>query len=70
MKRKRKIETFLSHDTNISENNRWNKQFWEQVSDDDKFAAAWELVTLAWEVKGRKASELRLKRTIGLFKPA
>jgi len=70
MKRKRKIVALLSDDTKITENEKWNRQFWAKVSDDDKFIAAWELVQLAWEVKGGKPSELRLKRNIGLFKPA
>jgi len=70
MKKKRKINTFLSNDSNICENEKWNKEFWAKVSDDKKFAAAWNLVEIAWQTKGRDVSELRLKRTIGLFKPA
>jgi hypothetical protein len=65
----RKIVAFLSNDRNSDANEEWNAHFWEGVSDRQRFQAAWELVELAWVAKGRKLDELRLKRTVGLFKP-
>ncbi len=44
-------------------------QFWQAQSDAAKFAAAWELVTTAYELKGRNLNELRLQRTIEHFQP-
>jgi hypothetical protein len=70
MNRKDKIKAFLSDDSQVEKNDSWNKDFWANVSEEQKFSAAWDLVKTAWEVKGRDAGELRLKRTVGLFKPA
>jgi hypothetical protein len=68
--RRRDLVAFLSKDTNHLENERWNREFWAGVSDEVKFEAAWEMVETAWKQKGNKPNELRLERTIGLFKPA
>jgi hypothetical protein len=70
MRRKRTIKALLSHDSNVERNLQWNEDFWAGVSDELKFKAAWELVELAWVQKGGHLDELRLKRSIGLFKPA
>jgi len=69
MKRK-KLKVFLSHDKNIRENEKWNREFWQNVPDEEKFNAAFELVKTAWLAKGNKLDDLRLKRHIGFFKPA
>ncbi len=39
-------------------------RFWQAQSD-----AAWELVTTAYELKGRDLNELRLQRTVENFQP-
>ncbi len=70
MKKRRKISAFLSHDQNFSENEKWNTDFWKNVSDEDKFNAAIDLVKTAWITQGKKLNDLRLKRHIGLFKPS
>ena len=44
-------------------------RFWQAQSDAAKFDAAWELVTTAYELKGRDLNELRLQRTIENFQP-
>lgn len=44
-------------------------QFWQAQGDAAKFDAAWELVTTAWELKGRNLHELRLQRTVEHFQP-
>jgi hypothetical protein len=64
------IVAFLSKDTEPQINEAWNREFWAGVSDADKFKAAWEMVEIAWQQRGNKLNELRLERTVGLFKPA
>ena len=44
-------------------------RFWQAQSDAAKFAAAWELVTTAYQLKGRDPDELRLQRTVENFQP-
>ncbi len=44
-------------------------QFGRLRSDAAKFVAAWELVTTAYNPKGRTLNELRLQRTIEHFQP-
>lgn len=43
--------------------------FWQAQSAEARFAAAWEMVETAWEMKNRPAHELRLQRTLGRFVP-
>jgi hypothetical protein len=38
--------------------------YWDALGDEAKFAAAWELVLLAYEVKGLNPDELRFQRHI------
>lgn len=39
-------------------------QYWDQLGDEAKFSAAWELVVQAYEVKGLNTDELRFQRSI------
>lgn len=43
--------------------------FWQSQSPEARFAAAWEMVVTAWELKNRPVDELRLQRTSGRFVP-
>ena len=38
--------------------------YWDVLGDEARFAAAWELVVLAYEVKGLNPDELRFQRHI------
>jgi hypothetical protein len=38
--------------------------FWQRQGPEAIFAAAWEMVGDAWEIKGRDPNELRLQRTV------
>lgn len=38
--------------------------YWQQQSDEKKFAEAWRLVELAYEMKGLSKDELRFQRTV------
>ena len=42
-------------------------QFWQTQSDAAKFAAAWELVITAYQIKGKDLNELRFQRSIEHF---
>lgn len=42
-------------------------QYWQAQPEAARFAAAWELVELAWKLKGRDPRELRLQRTVENF---
>ena len=44
-------------------------EFWSRVSCEDKFKAAWDLVLTHWIIKGNNPDDLRLRRTVVLFKP-
>ena len=46
---------------------RFDLAFWQAQSAELRFAAAWEMVETAWEVKGRSPDELRLQRTLVRF---
>jgi hypothetical protein len=46
-------------DTRQSDYQRWN-----QLGDDARFKAAWELVVQAYEIQGKDLNELRLQRSI------
>jgi len=41
--------------------------FWQAQPEAARFAAAWELVVLAWRMKGKDVGELRLQRTVESF---
>ena len=41
--------------------------FWQAQSAEARFAAAWEMVETAWELKQGQPDELRLQRTVGRF---
>jgi hypothetical protein len=41
--------------------------FWQAQDSTARFAAAWELVILAYRMKGKDVSELRLQRTVEHF---
>lgn len=42
-------------------------KFWQKQSDDAKFAAAWQMVLEAHELKGENLRESRLSRTVANF---
>lgn len=42
-------------------------QYWQAQPEAARFAVAWELVELAWKLKGRDPRELRLQRTVENF---
>lgn len=58
MERKGKIEDL---------HRSFDLQFWQAQSDAAKFAAAWELVITAYQIKGKDLNELRLQRSIEHF---
>ncbi len=41
--------------------------FWDELGDEAKFTAAWDLVVQAWEIQGKDPNELRLNRSIAKF---
>jgi hypothetical protein len=41
----------------------FDEHFWQSQSPAARFAAAWELVETAWQIKGRPLHELRLQRS-------
>lgn len=41
--------------------------FWQAQPEEARFEAAWELVLLAWQVKGNDVGQLRLQRTVEFF---
>ncbi len=41
--------------------------FWQAQTAEARFAAAWEMVETAWELKNRSPDELRLQRSVGRF---
>jgi hypothetical protein len=42
-------------------------QFWQAQSDTARFAAAWELVVMAYRVQGKDVRQLRLQRSVESF---
>jgi len=42
-------------------------QYWQAQDDDEKFAAAWEMVLEAHAIKGEDLSESRLQRSVARF---
>ena len=42
-------------------------QYWQAQSDEEKFAAAWEMVLDAHALKGEDLSESRLQRSVASF---
>lgn len=44
--------------------------FWQAQKPEARFQAAWEMVCLGWEIKGRPMNELRLQRTVGRIERA
>lgn len=41
--------------------------FWQAQTAEARFAAAWEMVETAWELKNLSPDELRLQRSAGRF---
>jgi hypothetical protein len=39
-------------------------QYWDELGDEAKFEAAWELVIQAYEIKGLDINELRFQRSV------
>ena len=39
-------------------------EFWQELSDEQRMQAVWELVTFDWEMKGKNSNELRLQRSV------
>lgn len=59
---------FVERTGKIEELDRsFDLKFWQAQNDADRFAAAWELVTHAFIIKGRDVSKLRLQRNIENF---
>ncbi len=44
-------------------------RFWQSLSPQARFEAAWELVQHAWLVKGNDVRQLRLQRSVESFQP-
>ena len=42
-------------------------EFWQTQDSSERFSAAWELVVLAYKIKGKDVSELGLQRHIESF---
>jgi hypothetical protein len=42
-------------------------QFWQAQTDTARFAAAWELVITAYQIKGKDVRQLRLQRSVESF---
>lgn len=38
--------------------------FWQQMTDEQRLQAVWDLVVFDWEMKGRNTDELRLQRSV------
>jgi hypothetical protein len=41
--------------------------FWQSQDATARFAAAWELVLIAYKIKGKDTSQLRLQRSVEVF---
>jgi len=39
-------------------------EYWDKLGDEAKFAASWELVIQAYEIKGLDLNELRFQRSV------
>lgn len=42
-------------------------EFWQAQPEAARFAAAWELVLMAWQIKGSDVGQLRLQRSVETF---
>jgi hypothetical protein len=42
-------------------------EFWQSQTDTERFAAAWELVVMAYRLKGKSVRQLRLQRSVETF---
>ena len=52
----------------LSEADRsFDLQFWQSQSYEARFKAAWELIHLAWIIKGNDVRQLRLQRSVENF---
>lgn len=58
MERKGKIEDL---------DRSFDLQFWQAQTDTARFAAAWELVVTACQMKGQDVSQLRLQKSVESF---
>lgn len=43
-------------------------QYWQSVSDEERFKVAWELVKTAWVINGRDENELRFQRSVEVIR--
>ncbi len=41
--------------------------FWQAQPEAARFAAAWELVVMAWQMKGSDVGQLRIQRSVESF---
>ncbi|GAB4463164.1 MAG: hypothetical protein OHK0029_31330 [Armatimonadaceae bacterium] len=41
--------------------------FWQKQGEKARFAATWELIEMAWRIKGNDLAKLRLQRTVESF---
>jgi hypothetical protein len=42
-------------------------RFWQEQPEAARFAAAWDLILLAWRVRGEDVGQRRLQRTVESF---
>jgi hypothetical protein len=56
----------MSQLTTIEEqgNRSFDIEFWQRLTDEQRMQAAWDLVVMDYELKGRDLNELRLQRTV------
>lgn len=58
----RQPETFECFGKLRDDDGSFDREFWRKVSDQDKFAAAWQMVVDYYRIKGWNRRELRFSR--------
>lgn len=43
-------------------------EFWQQLTDEQRLQAVWDMVVFSWELKGKHPDELRLQRSLTNFR--
>lgn len=43
-------------------------EFWQELTDEQRLKAVWDMTVFNWEVKGKNPDELRLQRSITNFR--
>lgn len=56
----------MSRLTTVEEqgNRSFDIEFWQNLSDEQRLNAVWDLVVFSYELKGKDLNELRLQRTV------